>query len=84
MRGFDAERLSHLVLDEFKRMHERFDGVDAQFVDLHHELRAIRRQVGELEKATKNFAGFAKEIDHLLGRVAAIEKHLGLHSGIVI
>ena len=26
-----------------------------------------------------NFSGFAKEIDHLLTRVVAIEKHLGLH-----
>ena len=50
--------------------------------DLREEVRAIRNQLDEFEKASRNFAGFAKEIDHLLGRIKAIEKHLGLHSSI--
>ena len=58
-------------------------GIDrAISVDLREEVRAIRNQLDEFEKASRNFAGFAKEIDHLLGRIKAIEKHLGLHSSI--
>ena len=75
----DLELLSRLALDQFKRVHDRFDSFDTQFSDLRDEVQLIRRQLDELEKAAMNFAGFTKEIDHLLGRVAAIEKHLGLH-----
>ena len=78
----DLERLSRLVLDEFKRVHERFDSLGGQFSDLRDEVQSIRKQLDEFEKAALNFAGFTKEIDHLLGRVTAIEKHLGLHNSI--
>ncbi len=76
------ERVGSIMLSEFKRVHDRFDIIDTEFSDLRTEVRTIRKQLDELEKASRNFAGFAKEIDHLLGRIAAIEKHLGLHSSI--
>jgi hypothetical protein len=89
----DLERLSRLMLDEFKRVHERFDSIDDRFdgVDRHldgidgrlnsieTELKDIHRRLDALEEAAVNLSGFAKEIDHLLTRVVAIEKHLGLH-----
>ena len=31
-----------------------------------------------LSKKVENISGFRKEIDHALGRIAAIEKHLGI------
>ena len=82
MSESDLERLSRLILDEFKHVHDRFDSFDAQLSDLRDEIRSIRKQLDDVEKASKNFVGFTKEIDHLLGRVAAIEKHLGLHNNI--
>ena len=87
------ERVSRLMVDEFKRVHERFDSIDDRFdgVDRHldgidgrlnsieAELKEIHRRLDALEEAAVNSSGFAKEIDHLLTRVAAIEKHLGLN-----
>jgi tetrahydromethanopterin S-methyltransferase subunit G len=82
----DLERLSRLMLDEFNRVHERFDhidgrldGIDGRLTSIEAELKDIRRRLDSLEEAAMNFSGFAKEIDHLLTRVAAIERHLGLH-----
>jgi tetrahydromethanopterin S-methyltransferase subunit G len=96
----DLERLGRLMLDEFKRVHERFDGVDERIngldgrlgrvearldtigdrlSNIEAELKDIHRRLDALEEAAMNFSGFAKEIDHLLTRVTAIEKHLGLH-----
>ena len=82
MKETDIEHFSRIMLDEFNRVHDRFDAFGTQFGDLREEVRAIRNQLDEFEKASRNFAGFAKEIDHLLGRIKAIEKHLGLHSSI--
>ena len=78
----DLERISRIMLDEFKRLHDRFDAIDSQFGDLREEVRSIRRRLDDLEKASQNFPGFVREIDHLLGRIGAIEKHLGLTSNI--
>lgn len=88
----DFEGFSRVVLDEFKRVHERFDGTDTRFdriearldsvdqrlTNIGHEVTAIHRRLDELEELVASHGGFAKEIDHLLKRVAAIEKHLGL------
>ena len=46
------------------------------------ELKDIRLRIDALEVATQNVSGFAKEIDHLLQRVGAIEKHLGIHHNV--
>jgi hypothetical protein len=39
---------------------------------------ADRRGGGLAKEQLKNVAGFGKEIDHALERIAAIEKHLGI------
>ena len=47
-----------------------------------HELRAeiadIRRDVEDLQEKIGNMSGYAKEIDSLMARMAAVEKHVGL------
>ena len=48
------------------------------FADIHAELKDIRLRLDALESAVQNFSGFAKESDHLIDRVSAIEQHLGL------
>jgi hypothetical protein len=52
------------------------------FANIQTELRDIRLRLDALEAATQNASGFAKEIDRLLQRVGAIEKHLGIHHNI--
>jgi uncharacterized coiled-coil DUF342 family protein len=48
------------------------------FASLRAELRDIRQRLDALEEAARNSAGLTKEIDHLMERVRAIEKHLGI------
>jgi hypothetical protein len=81
MSAYGANRcrtLSRIVLHEFKRVHERFDQIDDNIAGLSSEVSGIHRRLVVLEDAVGNATGFAKEIDHLLSRVVAIEKHLGL------
>ena len=49
------------------------------FQSLREELRDIREQLEVLELKVKDHAGHTKEIDHLLLRVAVIEKHLSIN-----
>lgn len=46
------------------------------------ELRDICQRLDALEEAARNSAGLTKEIDHLMERVRAIEKHLGIQQKI--
>ena len=78
----DLERISLIMLDEFKRVHERFDEMKVEIGTVASEVADIHRRLDTLEEAVGNVTGFAKEIDHLLLRVSAIEKHLGLTSHI--
>jgi uncharacterized coiled-coil DUF342 family protein len=48
------------------------------FAELRAEIRDIRERLELLEGASRNSAGFAKEIDHVMQRVIEIEKHLGI------
>lgn len=48
------------------------------FASLRAELRDIRQRLDALEEAARNSAGLTKEIDHLMERVRAIEKHVGI------
>jgi hypothetical protein len=70
-------------------MIDQFEHVDKQFVATHDRLRdmaaeiaVIHRRVERLEELGASNAGFAKEIDHILARVAAIEEHLGIYKKI--
>jgi hypothetical protein len=42
------------------------------------ELADIRRELDDLRSRVANIAGYGREIDHALERIAAIEKHLGI------
>ena len=42
------------------------------------ELKEIRKDIATLQEQVASHAGYAKEIDHALERIAAMEKHLGL------
>ena len=89
MADTDFDRLSRIMLEEFKRVHERFDAIDGRFDQIESqvssiegELRDVRKRLEALDDAAQNTSGFTKEIDHLLRRVVAIEKHLGLQAHI--
>ena len=81
----DIERLSRLMLDEFKRVHERFDSHDDHFDNIDAELRSIRAELkgirfdlDDLREKVENIVGYRKEIDHAIERISIIEKRLGM------
>ncbi len=63
-------------------MHELRTEMREGFADIRSELKDIHSRLNALEAAVHNISGYAKEIDHLMERVRAIEKHLGLHQKI--
>src|SRR5579864_9548315 len=81
----DVARLDSRIDDLRTEMIDQFEHVEKQFRTTHDRLRdiaaeiaVIHRRVERLEELGASNAGFAKEIDHLLTRVAEIEKHLGI------
>jgi hypothetical protein len=48
------------------------------FASARAEMHDIRNRLDAIEAELKNDSGFAKEIDHLIERVRAIEEHLGI------
>jgi chromosome segregation ATPase len=51
-----------------------------QVAGIERDLKTIRRELNDLAEIVENIAGYRKEIDHALDRIAAIEKHLGISS----
>jgi hypothetical protein len=85
-RGFkavadDIGRLDTRLDDLRIEMIDQFEHVDRQFTTTHEHLRDVASEIAvihrRIERGASN-AGFSKEIDHLLTRVIAIEKHLGI------
>ena len=79
-----GEMLAHVVehmatKDELKEFRE--DAAES-FRALRAEVADVRRNVEELKSRADNSAGYSKEIDHALERIAAIEKHLGIEKKI--
>lgn len=52
------------------------------FRDLKAEVADIRRAIENLQTRVGNMEGYSKEIDHLMERVRAIEKRLGIETKI--
>lgn len=75
----DIADLKTEMLDQFEHVDEQFRGVDERLRGIALEIAVIHRRLDRLEEQGASNAGFAKEIDHLLERVAEIEKHLGLN-----
>jgi hypothetical protein len=50
--------------------------VNEELGPIRSELRSIRDELDDLSAQFANVSGFRKEIDHVLERIAAIEKHL--------
>ena len=67
------------ITDLKSEMTDRFEHVDEQVRDITSEIAVIHRRIQRLEEQGASNAGFAKEIDHLMARVAEIEQHLGLN-----
>jgi predicted nucleic acid-binding Zn-ribbon protein len=87
MAQTDIERLSHLMLDEFGRVHkrfdehdDRFDQLDAELINIRASLKQLRTELDDLRDKVDNITGYRKEIDHALERIATIEKYLDSQS----
>jgi septal ring factor EnvC (AmiA/AmiB activator) len=61
-----------------KELKSDIAALSEQVTSIERELKTIRRDLNDLMNKFENVAGYRKEIDHALARIAAIEKHLGL------
>jgi hypothetical protein len=66
------------MMEQFEHVDKLFGATDDRLRDIASEIAVIHRRVERLEEQGASTAGFAREIDHALERIAAIEKHLGL------
>jgi predicted secreted Zn-dependent protease len=66
------------MIDQFEHADKQFRATHDRMRDMAAEITVIHRRVERLEEQGASNAGLAKEIDHLLTRVAEIEKHLGI------
>ena len=90
MAQTDVERLSRLMLDEFGRVHKRFDDqddrfdrLDAELTNVRATLKQLRSELDDLREKVDNITGYRREIDHALERITAIEKHLGIDKKLI-
>ena len=75
----DELAATNTELKSFRQEFNEFrDETRQNFREIHAELADIRRDVEGLKSRADNSAGYSKEIDHALERIAAIEKHLGI------
>lgn len=66
------------MMDQFEHVDRQFHANDDRIRNISSEIALIHRHIERLEEQGASNAGFAKEIDLLMARVAEIEKHLGL------
>jgi tetrahydromethanopterin S-methyltransferase subunit G len=71
-----------LPLDRLERVEARLEKVETRLTSIESDLTAVRHNLDDLREKVENVVGFRKEIDHALGRIAAIEKHLGINKKI--
>jgi archaellum component FlaC len=71
----------HMVTSD--QFNEFSQDVHDEFHDLRSEMSALRNQLEIVQSDTHKMKGYAKDIDHALERIAAIEKHLGMEKKIV-
>jgi hypothetical protein len=73
-----SRAMAEEMIAQFEQADKQVRATHDRLRDLAAEIAVIHRRVERLEELGASNAGFAKEIDHLLTRVAAIEKHLGI------
>lgn len=56
--------------------------IDEAVDPLRRDNHAILTELEEIREDLRNIKGYRREIDHALDRIAAIEKHLGIHKNI--
>jgi chromosome segregation ATPase len=66
------------MMAQFEHTDQQFQATHDRLRDISAEIAVIHRRIERLEEQGASHAGFAKEIDHALERIAAIEKHLGI------
>src|ERR1700730_15354237 len=69
-KGLDDLRTE--MIDKFEHADKQFEATHDRLRDMSAEIAVIHRPIERLEEQGASNAGFAKEIDHLLARVASI------------
>lgn len=90
--AYDIQNVRDELSDLRSEMTTGFAGIRAEISDIREtmatkedvkelraELREINMRLDNLEEAVGGMRGYAKEIDGLRTRLAAVEKHLGLN-----
>jgi hypothetical protein len=78
----DIADLKTEMMEQFEHVDAQFRASDARLRDIATEVASIHRSIERLEEQGASNAGFAKEIDHALARIAAIKEHLGINKKI--
>jgi uncharacterized protein YPO0396 len=80
----EIQELSEFVRDHMATKSDIAD-IRHDIADIRHdiegvmsELKDIKQRLKVVEVLAENHSGFKKEIDHVLSRIRAIEKHLGI------
>ena len=80
--GGQIEKLAILTKEGFddvrREMRSGFARIDQELASIRAELKSIRADIASLQAAVRQHEGYTKEIDHILQRVVAIERHLGI------
>ena len=74
----DIADLKTEMMDQFDHVDTTFHETNSRARDLASKVASIQRSIERLEEQGASTAGFAKEIDLALERIAAIERHLGI------
>ena len=72
------DRLEAIIEKGFAAIAQDIAELKTDVASIKSELSEIRSRLDALEESVRGVSGFAKEIDHLLERVGAIEQHLGI------
>jgi hypothetical protein len=77
MKG-DVADLKTEMIAQFEYFDKQLGANHDRLRDISSEVAVIHRRIERLDEQGASHGGFAREIDHALERIAAIEKHLGL------
>ncbi len=72
-----SKKILDIVTDIQEQMVTKND-LEKTRLELQRQITKNTKAVADLSEQIRNILGYAKEIDALMNRISAIEKHLGL------
>src|SRR5262245_1612300 len=78
----DVATLRTEMKSDILRVEERIASIEGELKSIRRDLNQLANDIDDLVEKYKTAAGFRKEIDHALERIAAVEEHLGINKNI--